>query len=65
MPPGMVLVIHQLNAKTREVSKVATAQQGKNNPNKTGGGGGLMQDIGEKIDSHFGMGQGLNIVDIL
>ena len=47
MPPGMVLVIHQLNAKTREVSKVATVQQGKNNPKKTDvcGGGGLMQDI--------------------
>ena len=34
----MVLVIHQVNAKTREVSKVATVQQGKNNPKKTGGG---------------------------
>ena len=63
MPPGMVHVIRQLNAKTREVSKVATVQQGKNNPKKTGGG--LMQNIGEKIDSHFGMGQVLNIVDIL
>ena len=29
MPPGMVLVIHQLNVKIREVSKVATVLQGK------------------------------------
>ena len=32
MPPEMVLVIHQLNAKTRVASKVATVLQGKNNP---------------------------------
>ena len=49
MPPEMVLVIHQLNAKTRVVSKVATVLQGKNNPPKLigggGGGGRLSQDI--------------------
>ena len=57
MPPEMVLVIHQLNAKTRVVSKVATVLQGKNNPPKLIGGGGGGEAESRYQLTFFEMGQ--------